>query len=80
MAGNLVFELIKKTGQPNDIVTWWGVVVIAMVVLGMVLYTGAIGGRGTTIKKADHPIIFAVGVLVLAGVAILAVFKALGRL
>ena len=64
--------------QHNDIREWWEVAALALIVLGIVLYTGAIGGRGTTIEKADHPIIYGIGVLMLAGVGIFAVLKALG--
>lgn len=59
---------------------WWGIALLAVIVLGIVLYTGAIGGRGTTITKADYPGVYAVGVLGLAGLVVFAVLKALGHL
>jgi len=57
---------------------WWGIALLAGIVLGIVLYTGAIGGRGTTITKADFPGVYAVGVLGLSGLVVFAVLKALG--
>ena len=47
--------------------------IISLVLAGLVydgVTSGEIGGRGTTLKRRDHPIVFKVGIVVESGVSL----------